>query len=425
MLFKRLFSKKKEPEQEALEIKLEEVEEWLRKENLGFMENLEKEINQGFGILEERFSGMRQSFEDFRAVEIHPEVMERLKKAAQTNKTVIEKSLQNFIESFSIPQEKDFKSAYNFCENVSGKIAELGKKNRRGFLIVSEAMREDTKNLKKGVGDFEEELLKLWSTLKEKGKRVNSIEEAVNLSKSIKSKIDRRPKIEKEIKNLEDALDFQNQKMKKARKELDEFGKNKEMIKLKEMEREKEELQSKKSKVEERIVEEILRFEKAFKKIYHGNKSKVNDYMESPLETLMEQDGLKKFKEIISSVKNSIQKNEFDLSEKVRDKTILEIERVESGVLDWILKEHKDLTDKISDLSKKIEKNKAVAEREAIEKDYDVWKQAVSITEKKIMDLRREAEGIRSKIDSERELLERKLKIFSDREVHLKESSLL
>jgi len=247
----------------------------------------------------------------------------------------------------------------------------------------------------------------------------------VNLSKSIKSKIDRRPKIEKEIKNLEDALDFQNQKMKKARKELDEFGKNKEMIKLKEMEREKEELQSKKSKVEERIVEEILRFEKAFKKIYHGNKSKVNDYMESPLETLMEQDGLKKFKEIISSVKNSIQKNEFDLSEKVRDKTILEIERVESGVLDWILKEHKDLTDKISDLSKKIEKNKAVAEREAIEKDYDVWKQAVSITEKKIMDLRREAEGIRSKIDSERELLERKLKIFSDREVHLKESSLL
>ncbi|MCK4634363.1 MAG: hypothetical protein KAT37_00640 [Candidatus Aenigmarchaeota archaeon] len=420
MLFKKLFSKKEEKPLE-IELKLEEIEEWVRKENRKFMEDLEGDIGENYVILEEKLEKLREFLKLFRQAEIHPDVIERLKKAAQTNKLMIESSMENFIESFSIPKEKDFKSAQNFCRDVSVKIAELGKKNRRGFLIVTEALK-DTKDLTKSIGELEGKTLELWKTLKEKGKRINDIEETINLGKSVISDIERKPEIEKNIQSLESGLDFQRQKMEKAKKEAEEFKDSKEMSKLKKMEKSLEDLKTKRSRMEDRIIQEMSNFEKAFKKIGYSEieKSKaINRYMENPVDAIVEPKGLDKFRELAFFVKDGIKKNRFELSDKAKDKALLGIERVESGVLDWALKEHKEITAKISESERKIRKNKIIEEKKEKEKEYEDWNQTITKTKKRIKDLKEEREEIGKKIESQRKMLGKKLKSLSEKEVKI------
>jgi hypothetical protein len=417
MFFKSLFSKKRVVEPERVELKLEEVETWLRKENKEFTDSLEGDIQESYANLGERLSGLKETFSHFRKSTIHPDVLERLKKAAQTNKLTIEKDLDNFMGSFSIPQEKDFLTAYDFCESLSRRIVEFGKKNRRGFLILREALRDDTTSLRKGIGELESEVLEFWKMLKERGKRVKEIEELVSLSKSVRSDIEREPEFENKIKSMESALDFQRQKMETARKEIEDAANSREMSRLKEMEKNIQELKTKKKELEERIIREMSHFEKALKKMAHEkneNSEMIKRYLENPL-AITDSQGLGEFKSLIPPLKQGMES--FGLSDKAKEKAFTGIERLESGVLDWNIKEQKEIEAKISGLSKKINRNKVTEEKREKEREMEDWVQAVSSTQKKIKDMKAEKEAIGANIEKQRKMLEDRISALSEKKI--------
>lgn len=417
MFFKSLFSKKRVVEPERVELKLEEVETWLREENKEFTDSLEGNIQESYANLEERLSGLKETFSHFRESTIHSDVLERLKKAAQTNKLTIEKDLENFIESFSIPQEKDFLTAYDFCESLSYRIAEFGKKNRRGFLILREALRDDTTSLRKGIGELESEVLEFWNMLKERGKRVKEIEELVSLSKSVRSDIEREPELENKIKGMESALDFQRQKMETARKEIENAANSREMSRLNEMEKNIQELKTKKKELEERIIREMSHFEKALKKMAHEkneNSEMIKRYLENPL-AIIDSQGLGEFKSLIPPLKQGM--DSFELSDKAKEKAFTGIERLESGVLDWNIKEQKEIEAKISGLSKKINRDKVTEEKKEKEREMEDWVQAVSSTQKKIKDMKAEKEAIGANIGKQRKILEDRISALSEKKI--------
>ncbi|UCG94949.1 MAG: hypothetical protein JSV92_02755 [archaeon] len=421
MLFKSLFSKKQD-QQPDTELKLDEAEDWIRNENQNFVTETEERIGESYEKLGGKFSSLEEALSAFKQAEIHPEVIERLKKAAKTNKIMIEKNLQSFIEFFSIPVSRDFKSANQFFQSVSGKMGELGKKNRRGLLIVREALPE-TKDITRSLSELESEILEFGKMLSEKGTRIRDVEESISLARELKASIKRGPEIEKEIRSLESGLGFQKEKMEKAGKEAQEYEKSREMKKLKETRKDLEDQENKKKKLEERIIHEMANFEKALKKVEYHTKDKkskaIKKYMENPLEALFEPDGLKKFKELVSYLKEAVRKDDFGLSEKAREKALLGIERVESGVLDWTLKEHGDLEAKISGLKRKIKRNKAPAGKKEKEKERVDWEQAIKNTHQRISDLRKENQGLGSKIEGQRKKLEEKLTDLSYREIKI------
>ncbi len=419
MLLKSIFSRKEEKKnEEKKEIVLDNIEEWLINDNKDFIEGLEKNIEESYGKVDEKLSDLRESNNIFKRAQIHPDVHKKLKKAAETNKSDIEKSIDDFIGSFSIPKEKDFGTALQFCETVSKKMGELGKKNQKAFIIVNEALRKDTKNIRKSLGSFEEEVLQLWETLKEEHEKVSNIEEVKNLSKELKEKIDREPKIDKEIKSLESALGFQEQKIHRAKKDLEEIKNGKEMSKLSKKKKEIENFKEKRKKLEERLINEMAMFEKAFKKIkYYRGDSKSNPikgYLESPVDTLAQKNGLKKFKDFIGYIKNDIEENSFKLSDKTRKKALTGVERVESGVLDWTLNEYNELSDKIEKLSDSIDKSKVLVNQKEKKEEYNDWHNSYKTTKNKIKNLKKEKKNIRRIIKNKKRLLENKIKKLSD-----------
>ncbi len=418
MLFKSIFSKKEE-QPASKEIKLSETECWIRKENSQLTQEIEGEIRESYGNLEEKFSLLKKNFELFRQASVDPEVFEKLRKAAETNKNAVEKSMENFINSFLLPREKGYMQAKKFCVSTSESIAELGRKNKRGLLILKEALREDTKNLTRSIGELEEETLNLWKNIKEKGGKIEEMEEAIELARSLQNDINRSPQIEKEILNLESALDFQKQKIKKTEKEIEEFEKGRRMKNLREKENEIKELESKKKKLEDRVLQEMSHFTKAFRKIeYHAESDKskaIARYLDSPVETLKEKDGLSNFKKLLVFIGEGIER--FGLEGKIREKTLRGIERVDSGVLEWALKEHREIESKLRELSRKIRNPKVLEEKKEKEKELEDWKQSLSTTEKRLEDLREEKNKIESGIKSRKSLIEKKITNISGKEV--------
>ena len=397
---------KKEPEKiEKKELKIEEIEEWLRSENKEHIEELEKNVKELYSEIEESFSELKKTFNEFKTLEI-PDVYERLKKAAQTNKSVLEKNIESLLAAFSVPNSPDYRTASEFSSNLLKKIADLGKRNRKGFLILTEAMR-DTKKLTKDLGNFESRVIELQKFLNDKGKRVMECEEIIEISRELQSDIKKVPELKREKENLKSALSFQEDKFKKLKRGLEEIEKSKEMSKLKDMKKKLKDLELKKKQIEDRIIHEISYFEKAFKKVYHGEDSKMK-FIESPVETLSNSENFKKFKGFIKNIKDSLPKA--GLSEKVRAKALTGIERVESGVLDWALKEHKEILNKISNTEKKISKSSVMETKKKTEEEIETWAQLMENTRKRIEKLNIEITGKEENIENRKKLVERKIR---------------
>jgi len=413
MFFKSLFSKKKE-QPEKIKISLEEVGDWIKKENKSFFEELNREISEYYKVIEDEFKALKESFKIFKEAKVPSETFERLRKAAETNKKIIEKDIEKFIDSFSIPDKIDFNTAFNFSGITSRKIVELGKKNNRGFQIVTDAMMEETKKFKKSIGGLEREVFEMNKFLMEKSQRVKDIENVGKMSKEILSLIGESKEKEKKIKEMKDTISSQLKKKKEMEREIEKLKNSKELSELKKNKEALDNLKSREEELKNEIIHEVLKFEKAFKKIsYQSGKSTMSRCIENPFSSLKEI-GLDKFKSILSDVKNVIHGGDCKLSEKVKRKTLEEIERVNSGVLDRILNEYNKASSQVSQLSEKLSKSEILKKIESKKEELEKLEEKI-LTDEKSLD--RLKEDVTEEIESKKHELIRKIKDLSGKDV--------
>jgi len=414
MFFKSLFSKKKE-QPEKIKLSLEEVGDWIKKENKSFFEELSREISEYYRAVEDEFKDLTESFKIFKEAKVPSETFERLRKAAETNKKIIEKDIEKFIDSFSIPDKTDFNTAFNFSGLTSRKIVELGKKNNRGFNILTDAMMEETKNFKKSIGGLEREVFEMNKFLMGKSQRVKDIENVGKMSKEILSLIRESKEKEKKIKKMKDAISSQLKKKKDMESEIEKLKSSKELSELKKNKEALDNLKSREEELKNEVIHEVSKLEKAFKKIsYQSGKSTMNRYIENPLDFIKDKNGLNDFKNILSDVKNIIHGGNCKLSEKVKKKTLEEIERINSGVLDRILNEYNEVSSQISQLSEKVSKSEILKRIESKKEELEKLEEKILTAEKSLDMLK---EDVTEEIESKKHELIRKIKDLSGKDI--------
>jgi len=417
MFFKKLFSK----EDRVIGVEINNIEKWLKEENEEFIKTFEFEVSQAYKSLQNRLLDLKSSLHELKNKEI-PDVSEKLKRAAKTSKAEIEKDMEILFNSIRFPESSDYSSAFEFYNSVHKKIMNFGKKNKKNFIILGEALR-DTRKLKKSLSDFEEELISLGEIVLYKGRKMREIENIVNLSKAIEKDKKRLEELRSKLKNLNSALEFQKDKLRETERKIEEIKESKDMKKFMKLRDAIKSYERKKSEIENRIFYEVQHFEKAFKKI--SSKQKVEmKYINSPLETLLEDSELKKFKEFLSSLKPLVMRGEFGLSEKVKEKFLSGVERVETGVLDWHIKEYREIKKKLNELEKKESKIGVTEEKVKREEEEKMWKQTIKATKEKIKEVENKIKELDKKIDSDIKTLEKKLNLFTGVKVYLKASSL-
>ncbi|MCD6477480.1 MAG: hypothetical protein J7K87_00570 [Candidatus Aenigmarchaeota archaeon] len=415
MLFKSLFSRKKEVE--TVKVRIEEVETFVKKENEYFLNELEDKIREKYKDIEEKLGEFESSFETFENLKVPEETFERLKKSAETAKKIVESNIEKFIDSFSIPEEATFTQAKKFRQAASEKIADLGNKVGRSLGILRMAMGDELKPLTRSVGNLEKSVIELHKLLKENENKVNDIEEAISLGKSIVSKKKKLQDVIKRIQDKEELLGSKESAMKKLKKDIEDFEKSKDLLLFKEMERKMKDLELKKRETENKIVQEISYFEKAFKKIGYYGTSKdlaiIKILLDSPLNIIPE--GSEKLKKILPVVIKQTQN--LNLPDKIKKKVLKGAERINSGILDNLLEEHKRLTSEIENLSKKIKTSSVIKKKKSLEDEYKKFPEEISSIRKSIEELKDEKEYLLDEIEFERGSLKNKLDKLSGENV--------
>ena len=416
MFFKFLFPKKKSPKK--IKLKLDEIESWIFDKNEDFFKSLEDGIEKRYANLEKSVQNLKEAFQHFNETEVSDDIFERFKKIIKTNKTIIEKNMKIFLDSFTIPQKKDYNTAYNFSRHISMKIQEFGRTTSRSFLIFMEFMGDEIKDFKKSISELEENIFDLNKFLKENKKKVKEIDEIISMSNEVQSMMKDVAEYNKEITTLRDDLKFKEITKKKIVDKLKSLEEGPEVSQLNSIKEKINDLKSKKADIESKIIMETSRFEKAFKKIsYSENINKIEKYIKSPVDTLSDPKEMTNFKKYLNSMKNKIVGNKYTLSEKVKKGTLKEIERIESGILDNIFEEYKKISSEILQMSEEIKNSSILDEIEMNKNEIQKLDQDISALNDRTNELGKKIKEYEKKTDSFKKTLLLKIKELTGNDV--------
>lgn len=413
---RNLFSEEKE-EKEKVKVKLRDVESWLQSENKEFYKNLESEIQKNYNSFDQDLKNLEEKFSKFKEAEIDPEVIKMIKKAANTNKKNIEKNLQFFIKSISIPSSTDHENAYSFCKEVSSRLKEFARKSEKGLGILSRVLKDETKDLRAGLTGLEGTLNNFMVYLNKKKKTIKKIKESKDLTKEIKTWINEKQDSKQRLKKLKKKLKNKKQKTSNIKKEIEKINQSKELSKFKNLLNQKNKAKEKLNKLKERELQEISYLEKAFKKLSHretGERSEqIKKYLDSS-RTLTKKDS-KELKELMDFLEENLEK--LDLSTKRKNKALKGIKRIRSGTLDDLIEEYEKTKEKISDLKSKINSSTVLEKKNKKQQQYKEQKRETDELEQKIKDLKTKIQ--QTNLEEKIQTLEDKLEDLTKKEVKI------
>ena len=387
--FKGISKEEKKP---VRKIKLEDAEKLIS----SFHEKIIKEANLNLKEIKEKITQEKKNIE---------ENSRRLEEAEFKNKafpdnvipmmrdnrrTYIQK-IKMFLKEIDLPDNVD--KIHEKCIKLEHYFDEFGKSTIRNHKILQQYFGEK-------VSSLAENIVKIHKLIKEAEKVSNSSE--IIKTNEMRAKFDEIQEEIKQKKVTEEKIKSEEEEHQKINKKITETEKK---IKEKEEgERYKKlhELIEKKKNIEKEIREEekeplhsfsvINDALKKYERISLENKL-IKEYLENPLKTL-EEDKELKITDIIHSMKNLLMKNQIDLKEEKKEKTIHECNKINKNYLETVLGKIAELKRKIHELNSEIEKETIVKEIEELKEELRKEKIKESEVKHRIEKMRKTLEDI-------------------------------
>lgn len=335
---KSLFKAKKEP-QEVEEIPFEKVEEWLNKHTSDIIEDIDGEINLIYEQLQEEAKSLREKLDVLKNAQLRNETIAlRAKQIMGGNREAYISKVTAFLDSIDLSNRGYF-SGKRFYNDFLTKIELLNNSTLKAYYVLQEFFADESgeiaKNLKKMDGHVRE--------MKE------TIEESplYNLD-NVQAKLN-------ELKEKQQILLKTNKNIEEKRKELESHRAGREKIERKiyfikksqafqqynELFQQKESLAATLKKLEQDIINEFSLLERPLKK--HAriviNDKLVQEYANNPLNALLADRNLE-IVSILATLKNNIVKEEVEIKDRQRYKTIAILEKLHRGYFENYLSQY-------------------------------------------------------------------------------------
>jgi len=385
---KKLFSE----EIEKKELSLKEFEPWF--ENLA-KEKMQKasEIIAEFNAkLEKNISESKNKIEHLDKSELkNQKIPERAKQLLYGNKQAYINKIRHFLEDVTIP--KDINSAKEALEKFESNLDILTKSTQKSYMILQEflanesrdvavtvneirnSLKELNEKLKKEnielLNEIKEELLKIKNTDKQKKEMKNSIEEKKNRESNIIKEIE---EVEKEIGRLEKSSEFKSMKSSIEKKKK---------------------IEEKINALEKSIHHIFSILEKSLKKFQRMtlDENLVKDYLEKPINALF-RDYEFKLIDVLQSMKNAILKDNLQLKDKKKDRTVEIIEKTTREYLSKFRKDYENLKEELRKIEEKISGIKVGEQIENIKGKKDFFEKTIEKTRNELEDLKKQLKNI-------------------------------
>lgn len=387
---------------ELKKVRLEQVRAFID----SFYENLTKEVKSELTETRENLSEEKNKLKENITILEEAELKHKafpesvIPMMRDNRKTYIQK-IRKFTDGINIPAE--IEDISKFCDNYEIILNEFSKNTLRNYEILKQFFGEKIVALTKNIS-------KINGFIKEAGKlaKESKIEEANELKNKLKE-------IQEEIKHKKDA----EEEMVLEKEELRRVEKNLVLIESKIKENEQGErhknliLLIEKKKETEKEIREIEKeplhsfsvINDALKKYERISLEQklIKRYLENPLKTLEEDNGLKII-EIVSKMKEAIINDKIDLKKEKKGRIVNECDIINKTYLESFLRRNNELNKKLNEISSGIENETLIKEIEASKEELRKEKIRFEETEHKLKKMNEELKKIN--IDKLRKELE-------------------
>ena len=402
-------------EKEAKKINLQEAGKLID----SFYENLSKEANSKLIEIKEDISAekdiMKDNIKTLEEAELkHKAFPEHIIPMMRDNRKSYVQKVIIFLNEINLPNE--IEEILKFCDNYERTLNEFSKNTIRNYQILQQFFGEKVNAVSKNIANIDKLIRQAEKIIKDS--RIEKTNELKNKLKEMQEEIKRKKDAEEKI-SLEKAeqkkIDKNLIRIENKRKENEEGPRHKKLISLIEKKKEagKEIREIEKEPLHSfSIINDAL---KKYERISLDSKL-IKKYLENPLKTLEEDNGLKII-EIISNMKESLINDKIELKQEKKDKTIQECSRITKNYFESFLRKLNELNKRLNELDLEINKDTIVKEIEALKEELRKEKIKENETKNKIEKMTRELKEI--DIDEMKKELELKINKEMDENVKI------
>lgn len=351
---KKLF--KTEPEKpEPVDIKLEDLKEWFKKNSNNRYQELDNEISNINEKIDSLKKESKQKLESLKTEELkNPNIPFRAKNMMQGNRESYIRITEHFFDS--ITTEKDYDKILDFFKEFKDLLERYGKSTTKSYHILKEFFANIVTDIAINIKKVEEHIDEKKNSIEKS--QIKNIEDIKRDIDNIKYKIKLRSELKEKIKEKDEKLKRFSETVKDEEGSITKLKDSDEYKEIKSLKEEKNSINNKIDKLKDPIFQSFSVLNKALKKysrIAFEEKSLLEDYLDNPISTLIKDKELKIIK-VLSSLKNSL--DSLKLDDKKKNKTLSEIDKLNKEYLKDFIKNYEELEDKLKSIDEDIKNNK-------------------------------------------------------------------
>jgi chromosome segregation ATPase len=388
---KKLFAKEEIQEER---IELDELNNWLDNKIKPIFENLNNNIMQITSKISDEKGKVNENLKTLENAKLqNPKIPERVKTIMEGNRAAFIKKVSFFFNDIDL-KYNDHNELIEKCKNIKNEIDSLGKSTARSYQVLNEFFAREAENIAiniKNVENHTKEIVNLINDTK-----IMNIDKIKTNVSDIKNKIRLKQQYSAELENNKN--DLQNNKNKKTETEnkINGIKSNDDYKNYEKLLEEKNDVKAKLNEIENALFHDFSVLEKALKKyakIAFENEKLILEYLNSPIIALTKDTDFK-ISNILDSLKNAIVRNEFDLDDKKKEKTLAKIGELDGVYFAKIKDDYNNAKKRLDDLKLEIENNKAKNELNSLNNELNNTNQNIENINNNITNTNSELEKI-------------------------------
>jgi len=334
---KKLFGKKQEQAAEKKQISdFAEAEKLVKEKKQAAADRLGKGIGAAKSRIEHEKQELKGKIEQLRKAKLlNPNIPERAKHFADGNREAYIKKAEQFCEGVELPGKID--ELRDFFNRFASSIVELAESAAKPYQILQEFFANETNNIRSAIGTIEKTVLALRETIK--SENLAELEQLDREIGELNEKLERQDELSKELEGKQKLADELGNQKQKLGNELNEAEGDRSYLELKQkLIAAKENIK----KIEQGILGSFSVLETALKKyakVSFEHKEVAESYVKSPVAALS-QDFELRIADCLAQIKKLLMKDELDVKERKKEKTIEEISKLSKDYLANLVKNY-------------------------------------------------------------------------------------
>ncbi len=359
---KKIFKNEEQEAKQLREIKLQNLEEWIDEKSKPLMEKIMHRAEEILMKVNEELERTRFNVEVLEHAKLqNPNIPFKAKQYMEGNRKAYIKATNSFLGHMEI-NNKDYFYLVEFCKEFENLISDLNKGTLRSYTILQEFFANETNKIAQNLRNFDILFKELKSGLNSENMvKVNNLRDK---AESLRTKSRQKINLDVDFKSLEAAINLANYEKDSVMADISNFNQSEEHRNFIKLNEDKKSIEKNFYEDENQILQSFSLLERPLRKYSHiafGHEEIVLDYLNAPIETLVNDKELK----ILDALKNlekMLNEDQIQLDEKKKEKSVEEIKKLDRGFIEDFLKKYFSFKSEMEGMESKI-KSTGVTEK--------------------------------------------------------------